>query len=336
MNLLSNEILNKYLDGELDTQKSAEVEELLKTSEADRKRFNVLKLIHEELSLIEEDKVPNGFTNRVMANISKKFVLPRQQNYFILSVAAVFILICVGIVVYISAAIISSSAPQAESIQVTETVHRFSDGLITELRNLLSSKNLSIIGSIFSLGIMISGYFFYLPADIEWIDHIVSFLLFSYLFYQLSVTSILFGKKDKKIDLVIIISYFLLFFKDIYTFTKLIVLELGVAVLGFLDIFVLFIDDNIKILIWLIYIGTLGLLAASFFKAKNVIMPPSFLAAIKPKPFKSKVLKFVAVFALLLFFYYFVYNIILEWLEFSLDDPIIVVGILFFITRRKV
>lgn len=82
----------------------------------------------------------------------------------------------------------------------------------------------------------ILGYFFYLPADIEWVDHIVSFLLFSYLFYQLSVTSILFGKKDKRIDLVIIISYFLLFFKDIYTFTKLIVLELEVAVLGFLDI----------------------------------------------------------------------------------------------------
>ncbi len=161
MNLLSDEILNKYLDGELDTQKSAEVEELLKNSEADRKRFNVLKLIHEELSLIEEDKVPNGFTNRVMANISKKFVLPRQQNYFILSVAAVFILICAGIVVYISAAIISSSAQQTDSIQVTETVHRFSNGLIMELRNLLSSKNLSILGSIFSLGIMISGYFFY-------------------------------------------------------------------------------------------------------------------------------------------------------------------------------
>ena len=161
MNLLSDEILNKYIDGELDTQKSAEVAELLKTSEADRKRFNVLKLVHEELSLMKEDKVPNGFTNSVMANISKKFVLPRQQNYFILSVAAVFILICVGIVVYISAAIISSSAPQTESIQVTETVHRISDGLIMELRNLLSSKNLSIIGSIFSLGIMISGYFFY-------------------------------------------------------------------------------------------------------------------------------------------------------------------------------
>ncbi len=161
MNLLSDEILNKYLDGELATQKSAEVEELLNNSESERKRFNVLKLIHEELSLIDEDKVSNGFTNRVMVNISRKFVLPRQQNYFILSVAAIFILICVGIVVYISAAIISSSAPQAESIQVTETVHRFSNGLIIELRNLLSRQNLSIIGSIFSLGIMISGYFFY-------------------------------------------------------------------------------------------------------------------------------------------------------------------------------
>lgn len=161
MNLLSDEILNKYLDGELDKKQSTEIEEILNKSENDRKRFSALKLIHKELSLTQEDKVSADFTNNVMAKLNKKFALPKQQNYFIISIASILGLFCLGIVVYVVATIISSSAPQTESLQITETVNRFGNGLILELKKLFIGKNLSIIGSVFSLGILISGYFFF-------------------------------------------------------------------------------------------------------------------------------------------------------------------------------
>ena len=161
MNLLSDEILNKYLDGELDKNQSAEVEEILNKSENDRKRFSALKLIHKELSLMQEDKVSIDFTNNVMARVNKKFALPKQQNYFIVSISSILVLVCLVIVTYVVTAIISSSAPQTESLQITETVNRFGSGLILELKKLFSGKNLSIIGSVFSLGILISGYFFF-------------------------------------------------------------------------------------------------------------------------------------------------------------------------------
>ena len=161
MNLLSDEILNKYLDGELDKNQSAEIEEILNKSENDRKRFSALKLIHNELSLMQEDKVSVDFTNNVMTRVNKKFALPKQQNYFIVSISSILVLICLVIVTYVVTAIISSSAPQTESLQITETVNRFGNGLILELKKLFSGKNLSIIGSVFSLGILISGYFFF-------------------------------------------------------------------------------------------------------------------------------------------------------------------------------
>ncbi len=161
MNLLSDEILNKYLDGELDKNQSTEIEEILNKSENDRKRFSALKLIHKELSLMQEDKVSVDFTNNVMARVNKKFALPKQQNYFIVSISSILVLICLVIVTYVVTAIISSSAPQTESLQITETVNRFGSGLILELKKLFSGKNLSIIGSVFSLGILISGYFFF-------------------------------------------------------------------------------------------------------------------------------------------------------------------------------
>ena len=161
MNLLSDEMLNKYLDGELDKNQSDEIEEILSKSEYDRKRFSALKLIHKELSLMQEDKVSADFTKNVMARVNKKFALPKQQNYFIISIASILALFCLGIVVYVVTSIISSSAPQTESLQITETVNRFGNVLILELKKLFSGKNLSIIGSVFSLGILISGYFFF-------------------------------------------------------------------------------------------------------------------------------------------------------------------------------
>ena len=161
MILLSDEILNKYLDGELDKNQTAEVEEIIINSESDRKRFSALKRIHKELSLMQEDKVSVDFTNNVMTMLSKSFVIPAAQKYFIYSITSFLILLCIGIVVFISISIFSSAAPQTESVQITETVNRFGNGLILELKKLFSGKNLSIIGSVFSLGILISGYFFF-------------------------------------------------------------------------------------------------------------------------------------------------------------------------------
>jgi anti-sigma factor RsiW len=161
MNLLTNEILNDYLDGNLNEQKRKEIEKILASSESDKQNFRALKIIHDELSQLKEDETRQDFTQIVISKLNKKFELPRNQKYFVFVIASIFILICVGIVAYVATAIISTSSPQTESIHVTETVHQVSNGLIYELKKIFSSKNLSIIGLVFSLGIMISGYFFF-------------------------------------------------------------------------------------------------------------------------------------------------------------------------------
>ena len=75
------------------------------------------------------------------------------------------------------------------------------------------------VGALMIIGLI--GYFGTVPADLDWIDHTVSFILFSYLFYKLDITSILFGKTSKFANLIIVISYFSLFFKDIISYTSL-------------------------------------------------------------------------------------------------------------------
>ena len=161
MNLLTDEILNEYIDGNLDEQEREEVKKLLENSANSRKRLSALKVIHNELLQLKEDETSEDFTRLVISKLGNKFELPRSQKYFVFIIASIFILVCVGIVAYLAAAIISSSAPQTESFQITETVNQLSNGLIDELKKIFSSKNLSVIGLIFSLGIMISGYFFF-------------------------------------------------------------------------------------------------------------------------------------------------------------------------------
>lgn len=185
------------------------------------------------------------------------------------------------------------------------------------------------VGALMIIGLI--GYFGTVSADLDWIDHTISFILFTYLFYKLNITSILFGKTSKISNLLIVLSYFSLFFKDIIGYTALSAFKF--AFLNFIDYFYLFFNNNLFLTtISTFYIGLIGLLIISFYLTFNIkISHPSLLYAIHKKEIKNKFLKFISIFIVLFAFYHFVYSAILEWLEFTLDDPIIAIGIIYYI-----
>ena len=159
---ITDQTLNRYLDGELGSEENKMVKAELLASEELQKRLNTLKLVHERLYNLKEDEVSAGFTSKIMSKIgNKKFVVPRQQKYFIISIAAFITILCLVIFGFSISAIISSSTPPSESLNVVDTVSLLSSGLIDFIKHLLSGKGLSILGSVFSLIIIISGYFFF-------------------------------------------------------------------------------------------------------------------------------------------------------------------------------
>jgi anti-sigma factor RsiW len=160
---ITDEILNKYLDGELSREETEQVKSALRNSEELQRKFNALKLVHDKLSILKEDEVSAGFTEKLMKKIViRKSAIPKQQKYFIVSVATFITLLCLVIFGFSISAIISS-APSSigESKSVLDSVTNLSDGLVKTLKHLFSGKGLSIIGSVFSLLIIISGYFFF-------------------------------------------------------------------------------------------------------------------------------------------------------------------------------
>jgi anti-sigma factor RsiW len=158
---ITDEILNRYLDGELSITETEEVQKVLFSDENAKKRFNALKLVHNKLLLMEEDKVPVGFTEKVLTRLGKKYKAPAQQKWFFISIIVFVSLLSLLALSYVIGEILASVPSQQGSALPVETIDRLSEGLIVQLKSLFSEKNLSIIGSIMSLGIMISGYFFF-------------------------------------------------------------------------------------------------------------------------------------------------------------------------------
>ena len=201
-----------------------------------------------------------------------------------------------------------------------------------------SKLELGILELLLGLFILVGlvGYFVDIPADLEWLDHSISFVLFTYLFYKIDITNILFGRTNKKANFAIVLSFFALFFINIIAFTE--ELAFRYEYLKFLDNFnyILLNKANLDLInLGSFYIGIIGLLLITFYLVKKVkVKDPSLLSAITKNFTKNKSLaKFNIIFICLIGFFYFVYNPILEWLEFTLDDPIVIVGIIYFISR---
>lgn len=159
---VTNEILNKYLDGELNREETEQVNSALSNSEELQRKFNALKLVHNNLSIIDEDEVSTGFTEKLMKQIVIKSMIPKQQKYFIASVVAFITILCLVIFGFsISAMISATSSSIGESKSLFDSVSSLSEGLVQLLHQLFSGAGLSIIGSVFSIILLISGYFFF-------------------------------------------------------------------------------------------------------------------------------------------------------------------------------
>jgi hypothetical protein len=157
---LTDEILNKYIDGELDSDTLNEVREALNSSDELRKRLRALQMVHAGLNNIKPDEVTPNFTRLVMSKIQKELKVKKEERFFIFSISSVFValsLIIIGYVIYLLA--FSSKASKPLQV-ITNFSNTFEKGILF-FKTFLGSINTSILGSIFSLIIIISAYFLF-------------------------------------------------------------------------------------------------------------------------------------------------------------------------------
>jgi hypothetical protein len=189
-------------------------------------------------------------------------------------------------------------------------------------------------------------FFKVLSEDLDFFKKIISWLCLGYLMYHVNIAKIIFGKeshedfhgkhlglKIKDIDFLIILSFFLLLFKNMTYFASENYLNAVYSrkILEFLAVNINTID------LVTMQIGGAFLLIISIVLAfKYDIRAPSIMAIIHEEgdPSTSKIklfIRFLTIYLVLNFFFIILFNFFMEWMAFAVDAPLIVVGILFYL-----
>lgn len=154
---LDDEVLNDYLDGNLSDAQKIEVKAAIENNKLMQMRYESLLAAHELFKQAKSEKVSNDFERKVMQRINRKNTLVKQQKRFMMIIFSLFGLLVLSIVGYALTEVISSlKAAESENIFSTFSI------FLADYKKLLTNKNnLSLLGSILSFIMVISGYFLY-------------------------------------------------------------------------------------------------------------------------------------------------------------------------------
>ena len=158
---LTDEILNKYIDGDLDNITILEIREQIKNSEIDKKRLNALLAIHDELKKMKVIEVRNDFTSTVMAKLVNKVRSRKKDKFFIFSISSIFVVCSLAIIGYLIVTVVGTNVGGNAANQNIDNYVNYFVNVLASAKEFLTAKNISIIGSVFSFGLIITGYFFF-------------------------------------------------------------------------------------------------------------------------------------------------------------------------------
>jgi anti-sigma factor RsiW len=159
MNGLSDDLLNRYIDGELNKEETDKVEYLVSKSREDLIRLNALREADRTLRNLQASEIKSNFTSLVMKRIERSLKSEKEQRKFIIIIASVFIIMSLTIVGIIGFEMIKNFNPVSSST-VKDSV-KYVISATEFITNLFNSRNISIIGGVFSFGLIISARFFF-------------------------------------------------------------------------------------------------------------------------------------------------------------------------------
>lgn len=189
-------------------------------------------------------------------------------------------------------------------------------------------------------------FFHFVPGDVEYIQKITSWSALGYLLYKIDLAdiffgrkehqtlgSVLFGVKNKQVDIIIILSYFLLIVKSMIGFAR----SAAEEAYYFKDFLEFLVEYKVMINTVSFYAGGLILLALSIYLAlRYPIKKPSVLQILHqdggvPKTISRFLWRFTTIFLSLIAFYVIVFNLMLEWLAMAVDTPLLMLAIFFYL-----
>ncbi len=159
MSNINDEILNKYIDGELDLSEVEIVKNALEKDDRTVARLQALRMVDSSLRQIEVEHTSGNFTDNVMKAISaaKKAVKPKI-NYFFISIISIFSLGMIALLVTAFQSYQNDNSPSAITPYADKVKQMFSQNL-TAVQSIFSNPGVILVISVLSLILLITAYF---------------------------------------------------------------------------------------------------------------------------------------------------------------------------------
>ena len=158
--MITDELLNKYIDKELSEVEFKELTEILKNDTDAQLRLKALHLTEKILRKIEISPAPEDFTHKFMSKISiSTSAVKDKVSYFYIGMISFFALAIAGILgYYISQIEPGSSNLIGDNQYIQKTMELFSGGL-EHINSLLENDSILLVGTVLTFVLLMSGYF---------------------------------------------------------------------------------------------------------------------------------------------------------------------------------
>jgi len=156
MKKITDEMLNDYVDNQLDSTALSELKEELAHDEESLDKMKALKIVDETLRDLEVYEAPVNFSEKVMSLIARSAQsIKPKMNYFFTGIISVFGIIIAGV---LAAAwvIVEKQEPASEKLQMVESAKQFVNDNLNTLNKLFSSHQVMFAGGLLAAVLLLS------------------------------------------------------------------------------------------------------------------------------------------------------------------------------------
>ncbi len=159
MNKINDEMLNRYIDNELDSEELSELKtELEKNSDAVT-RLKALQTVDNSLRQMQNDLAPQSFTEKLMSKIQSVAQSAKPKvSYFFISIISIF---SVGIVSLLIFAIEGMKTEDAKSNldPVFQQVKEFAGKNLGFIEIMFKTNTILLVGAMLAVIMLFTAYF---------------------------------------------------------------------------------------------------------------------------------------------------------------------------------
>ena len=159
MSRITDDMLNDYIDNELNSDSIDELKNKLNGDEEAVKSLKALRIVDETLKNIEVHPAPSNFTERVMNKVltGAKSLKPKF-SYFFVSIISIFFLTIVGISAFVFN-LAGSTSSSNKNLQVVESAKKFISENSNWVNSFFSNDKIVLVGGLLTVILCLAGIF---------------------------------------------------------------------------------------------------------------------------------------------------------------------------------